>query len=372
MAQVHLRVPGQAHKETPETGMKAALHGGYAAVLTMPNTNPTVDSVATLALGREQVRPFEDEYGIQVFWSAAITKRLNSDELTSFEELTQSGVRAFTNDGLGVLSDQVMNDAFARLERLAVLPLLQHAEFLGHGGSLAPGSVQKQIGAKAYPPDPEWKMVERDLNVLRRHPGARYHVLHVSSRHTLDLVSQAKQEGLKVTAEVTPHHLFFNSEQIEPENKSFKMNPPIRSEEDRQALWTALADGTLDFVATDHAPHEPSMKSGTFDACAFGTIGMETTLGVLIDGLKKGLLTKERFVDVFSTRPGRFLRLPAEFGDFHVGERFHGILVDIDQPPAVVLADDFSSLSKNSCFVGHQLPGRLRRALHGDLIHTFH
>jgi dihydroorotase len=368
-AQVHLRVPGQSHKETPASGMKAVLRGGYAAVLTMPNTQPTIDSLGVLELGREQVAPFEREFGVQVFWSAAITKRLNSDDLTTFEDLAQAGVRAFTNDGLGVLSDQVMDEAFARLESVPV-PLLQHAEFLGHGGSLAPGLVQQQIGAKPYPPEPEWQMVERDLKMLRRHPRARYHVLHVSSRKTLDLVRAAKKEGLNVTAEVTPHHLFFNCEQINPENKSFKMNPPIRSEEDRRALWSALADGTLDFVATDHAPHEPMMKSGEFDACAFGTIGMETTLGVLIDGLRKGLISRERFVEVFSEKPARFLSLPAEFGDFHLGERFHGIFVDVDHPATPMYESDFSSLSKNSCFIGSALPGRLEMAFHGDRVHT--
>jgi dihydroorotase len=369
-AQVHLRVPGQAHKETAATGIKAALKGGYAAVLTMPNTQPTIDNVATLERAREEVAPYEREYGVKVFWSAAITKHLNSEFVTPFEDLVRSGVRAFTNDGLGVLSDHVMEEAFARLETLPV-PLLQHAEFLGHEGSLAPSSVQKNVGAKPYPSEPEWKMVERDINVLRKFPRAQYHVLHVSSRHTLDFVRAAKKEGLKVSAEVTPHHLFFNAEQIDPHNKSFKMNPPIRSEEDRLALWQALEDGTLDFVATDHAPHEETMKAGNFDSCAFGTIGVETTLGVLVDGLKKGHLTKKRFVEVFSKAPAKFLKLPAEFGAFQVGEVFHGILLDIEQGPTPVYADDFASLSKNSCFIGHELPGRLVSAFHNDLVHTF-
>jgi dihydroorotase len=294
---------------------------------------------------------------------------LNSDELTDFEALVQAGVRAFTNDGLGVLKDHVMDDAFARLERLQV-PLLQHAEFLGHGGSLAPSSVQRAVGAKPYPSDLEWKMVERDIQSLRKFPKARYHVLHVSSRHTLDFVRQAKSEGLRVTAEVTPHHLFFNSEQIDPNNKSFKMNPPIRSEEDRLALWAALADGTIDFVSTDHAPHEASMKNSSFDSCAFGTLGMETTLGVLIDGMRKGLINHERFVEVWAEKPARFLKLPEEHGDLKVGQRFHGILIDMEQAPVPLYADDFASLSKNSCFIGSSLPGRLRMAMHGELLHT--
>jgi dihydroorotase len=366
-AQTHLRVPGQAHKERPDTGLKAALKGGYSAVLTMPNTQPTIDSVEVLKKGQEEVRPFENEFGVHVFWSAAITKKLNSNDPTNFEELANAGVRAFTNDGLGVLSDGVMDQAFARLERTAI-PLLQHAEFLGHGGSMAPGSVQEKIGAKPYPDEPEWKMVERDLRELRKHPGARYHVLHVSSRKTLEFVRAAKAEGLHVTAEVTPHHLFFNTDTIDGNNTSFKMNPPIRSSADQEALWAALSAGDLDFVSTDHAPHEATMKSGGFDKVAFGTLGLETTLGVLIDGWKRGALTPQRFVEVWATRPAEFLRLPAGFGRWVLNAPFHGIWIDVKSAPRPYEEKDITSLSKNSCFVGSRLPGRLHGMFHEQRI----
>jgi dihydroorotase len=305
-----------------------------------------------------------------VFWSAAITHRLNSDDTTNFADLVKSGVRAFTNDGLGVNSDAVMDQAFAELEKLGV-PLLQHAEFLGHGGTLAPGSVQRQVGAAPYPAEPEWKMVERDLRELRKHPSARYHVLHVSSYKTLDLVKAAKKEGLKVTAEVTPHHLFFNSETIDPENKSFKMNPPIRGEEDQQALWKALASGDLDFVATDHAPHEELMKSGGFDKVAFGTIGLETTLPVLIQAWKKGVLTAQRLVEVWASKPAAFLRLPKGFGEFEPGAVFHAVWVDVEAPEHKYGDKDFSSLSKNSCFLGSSMPGKILGAFHEKNIYNF-
>ncbi len=362
-AQVHLRVPGQGHKETPKTGLLAALKGGYSAVLTMPNTQPTIDDLDTLRLGQSQVAEFERLYGVHVFWSAAITKRLNSEQVTSFEDLVREGVRAFTNDGLGVESDQVMAQAFQKLESLGV-PLLQHAEFLGHGGSLAPGPVQAKVGAKAYPDEPEWKMVERDIRELRKYPRSRYHVLHVSSRHTLKLVARAKEEGLNVTAEVSPHHLFFNCETIDPDNKSFKMNPPIRGPEDQAELWGALKNGTVDFVATDHAPHEELVKSSEFNQAAFGTIGLETTLPVLLYGLNRGLLDERRLVEVFATSPARFLRLPPQFGQFVIGEPFHGILVDVHSPPHLWKSGDFSSLSQNSCFIGSRLPGKIERAFH--------
>lgn len=369
-AQVHLRVPGQAHKETAATGLTATLKGGYAAILTMPNTQPTIDSVEVLEQGMNEVRPFEEDLGVSVFWSAAITKRLSSDEWTDYAGLVRAGVRAFTNDGLGVMSDEVMDQAFARLEDLNV-PLLQHAEFLGHGGSLAPGPVQAAVKASPYPDEPEWKMVERDLVELRKHPRARYHVLHVSSRHTLDYVRKARKEGLRVSAEVTPHHLFFNTETIDGGNTSFKMNPPIRAPEDQQALWKALADGGLDFVATDHAPHEAAMKNGAFDKVAFGTLGVETTLPVLIYGYKKGWLTPQRFVEVFATRPAEFLRLPPGFGRFTVGAAFHAVWVDVNAPATRYTEDSIASLSKNSCFVGAELPGRILGAFHENRAFSF-
>lgn len=369
-AQTHLRVPGQAHKELPQTGLLAALRGGYSAILTMPNTQPTIDSVSVLSMGQEQVKEFELEYGVKVFWSAAITLRLNSDDPTPYEELVKAGVRAFTNDGLGVASDQVMERAFKQLQDLGV-PLLQHAEFLGHGGTLAPGSVQARVGAAPYPDEPEWKMVERDLAELKKYKGARYHVLHVSSRKTLELVKQAKEQGLNVTCEVSPHHLFFNSETIDGENRSFKMNPPIRSSEDQAALWMGVAAGDVDFVATDHAPHESMMKAGHFDNAAFGTIGLETTLPVLIDGWKRGRLTAARLVEVFATKPAKFLRLPPGYGEFSPGEAFHAVWVDVNSPPHRYVENDFASLSKNSCFIGSDLPGRILGAFHEQKIFTF-
>lgn len=369
-AQVHLRVPGQGHKETPETGLKAALRGGYCALLTMPNTQPTIDSVEVLEQGRAEVRPYEQEFGVQVFWSAAITKKLNSDDWTDYQALAQAGVRAFTNDGLGVGSDHVMEEAFRRIENLN-LPLLQHAEFLGHGGSLAPGPVQEKVGAAPYPDEPEWKMVERDIRELKKHPQARYHVLHVSSRRTLDFVREGRKQGLLVSAEVSPHHLFFNTETIVADNNSFKMNPPIRSREDQMALWKALRDGDVDFVATDHAPHEDLMKTGGFDKVAFGTLGLETTLPVLIWGLNEGFLTPQRFVEVWATRPARFLGLPPGLGRFDLNAPFHAVWLDVKAPASVYTVDKISSLSKNSCFLGTRLPGQILGSFHEDRVFRF-
>ncbi len=369
-AQTHLRVPGQSHKETAETGLLAALKGGYSAILTMPNTNPTIDSVEVLEKGQSDVRACEEKFGIKVLWSAAITKSLNSTQLSDMDALVKAGVSAFTNDGLGVQDDESMEIAFSKLQFLNT-PLLQHAEFLGHGGSMAPGPVQKLINAKPYPAAPEWKMVERDLKILRKYPKARYHVLHVSSEKTIELVRQAKLDGLRVSAEVSPHHLFFNTETIDGKNLSFKMNPPIRSKSDQHALWQALVDGTIDFVATDHAPHEATKKEGTVDEVAFGTLGLETTLRVLLSGWKSGVLSSQRLIQIFSKRPAEFLSLQKGFGEFQTGREFHAAAVDTLAPARQFSVGELSSLSKNSCFLGSHLPGKMIGAFHGERIFEF-
>jgi dihydroorotase len=214
-------------------------------------------------------------------------------------------------------------------------------------------------------------MVERDLRELRKHPRARYHVLHVSSAKTVELVRAAKAEGLRVTAEVTPHHLYFNVETMDEANPAFKMNPPIRAAADQRALWAGLADGTIDFVATDHAPHEAGMKRGSYDDMAFGTLGLETTMNVLIWGYKQGMLTAGRLLEVWSTGPAEFLRLPRQFGKIELNAPFHAAWVDLDAPDHLYTEADISSLSKNSCFTGAKLPGRVRGAFHERRAFTF-
>jgi dihydroorotase len=369
-AQTHLRVPGQSQKETAETGLLAALKGGYSAILSMPNTSPTIDNVEVLQLGQNEVKPHEEKFGVKVLWSAAITKNLNSNQSTDYEVLVKAGVSAFTNDGLGVQDDESMHVAFSKLQTLNV-PILQHAEFLGHHGSMAPGPIQRKLNAKPYPEEPEWLMVERDLKILRQYPKARYHVLHISSAKTLDFVRAAKLEGLRVTAEVSPHHLFFNTDTIDFKNLAFKMNPPIRSKFDQEALWLALIDGTIDFVATDHAPHENSKKIGEIEEVAFGTLGLETTLRVLLSRWRSGALTTQRLIEVFSKKPAEFLSLPKGFGEFRNGYEFHGVVVETESPFRPFLIQEISSLSKNSCFIGADLPGRILGAFHGERIFEF-
>ncbi len=367
--QVHLRVPGQAQKETPGTGLLAALRGGIAAVLTMPNTKPVIDSEEVCEEAVLELQEAERLTGVKVLLSAAISRGLKGQEAVDYKALARWGVRAFTDDGLGVVDDEIMRAVFAASAETG-LPVLQHAEFPGHGGVLAAGPVQEAIHSPAYPAAAEADMVARDLKLLAEFPKARYHVLHVSARETLALVSEAKAKGLPVSCEVTPHHLWYCSQDILPGRSSFKMNPPLRHEEDRKALRQALRSGLIDFIATDHAPHEEEVKTENFKTAAFGTTGLETSLRVLLTLHAQGELTPERLVEVFSTAPAKFLGLGDEYGDIAVGRPLRAVLVDPKARRAVT-EDDLYSLSKNNCFLGTALNGELEAMFLADRYYDF-
>ncbi len=358
-AQVHLRVPGQSEKETPLSGLRAALKGGYAAILTMPNTKPVLDNAEILLQARDLVRDAEVKTGVEVLWSAAVTRGQEGKAMTDFVALTRAGAKAFTDDGKGVASDSIMEQAFRLLESVD-RPFLQHAETPGHGGILAPGPIQEILKVKSYSPEAEWSMVERDLRILRKYPKARYHVLHVSAKETVALIRDAKREGLRVSGEVSPHHLHFSSNDLDPAKTSFKMNPPIRSEDDRELLLAGLNDGTLDFVATDHAPHESGAKTN-FTNASFGTTGLETALWVLLDLYQRQSLSAPRLVEVFSTAPARFLGIETEYGRLQPGRKLNAVLINPNASPRKVCAADLESLSKNNCFLDRQLGGEIVR-----------
>jgi dihydroorotase len=368
--QVHMRTPGQWEKETPEAALRAALAGGVGAVLTMPNTRPILDNIEALALGRSQVARAEDLTGVRVLWSVAATLGQQGERVAPLEDLVKAGAVAVTDDGKGIAKDEVQREVFERLAQLGV-PFLQHAETLGAAGPLAPGPVAKRLGLTPYDESHEIDMVARDLALLRelkvknlavaedgKLQQVRYHLLHTSSARSIPLILQAKADGLRVTAEVSPHHLFFSSDDIDETNKSFKMNPPLRSPEDRLALRAALAKGEIDWVATDHAPHEAETKAKPFAQASFGTLGLETMLPVLLDLCAKGELTEARVVEVFAARPAEFLGIDEEFGDLKVGKKFRATVV-APREPWTVRALAHQSLSKNTCFDGTRLTGRV-------------
>ncbi len=358
--QAHLRVPGQSQKETAETGIKAALRGGYGALLTMPNTQPVIDTPEICDIAMKELKPWMDKLGVNVYLSAAMTVGQNGKMPVEGLSLKKWGVKALTDDGKGLASDELMEKLFQISEQTG-LPLLQHAEFPGHGGVLAPGSVQKKLGVKPYFADPEVEMVKRDIALLRKHPKAHYHVLHVSSAQTIELVAQAKKEGLPITCEVCPHHLLFTTEDIRENDSSFKMNPPLRSANDRKVLQQGLDEGIIDFVSTDHAPHEASLKTREFTSAAFGTTGLETALRALLFLESENLLSKKRVVETFSHRPAMFLKIENEISQLSKGDFFHAVIVENKSKATKIEKADLASLSSNNCFLEFAMPGKITR-----------
>jgi dihydroorotase len=355
--QVHMRVPGQTEKESPETSIMAAVAGGVGACLNMPNTRPVLDSVAVLRAGQKAIAPFTEKWGAHILFSGCVSLGQKGQSLAPLKELFEAGCVAFTDDGHGVATSELMHQAFEILSDLGA-PLLQHAEMPGAEGPLAPGPIQKKLGLKPYDEKLEVDMLARDLEILQKYPKARYHLLHISSRHCLPLLFEAKKRGLHVTCEVTPHHLYFSSEDITEDNKSFKMNPPIRSPEDRTQLAKGLADGTIDWMATDHAPHEFETKQKDFSEASFGTLGLETSFSVLLKMVQDKVLSPQRLVQVWSSKPAEFLGIQNEYGDIQVGRPFRAILVD-SLVSTEVQSHKFHSQSKNSCFEGEILPGAI-------------
>jgi dihydroorotase len=229
---------------------------------------------------------------------------------------------------------------------------------LGAEGPLAPGPLQRKLGLRPYEAKLETDMVARDLRVLEKYPKARYHLLHVSSKDSIPMMLSARQNGFRVTSEVTPHHLYFSSDDIVAENKSFKMNPPIRGVDDREVLQSALAKNEIDWMATDHAPHEVETKTKEFALASFGTVGLETSLQTLLWMVKVGKLTPKRLVQAWSTAPAKFLGIAEEFGEIQVGKPFRAVLVNLEHEEKIN-SQNFWGLSKNSCFEGVLLPGKI-------------
>lgn len=353
--QVHLRHPGQPQKETLEGGLESALYGGFDSIVTMPNTNPFLDSPEALEKAISTARAVSARYPVRVAFTASATKGMQGAEAAPIEALVRAGAVAITDDGWGVKSAAAQADVFAACARAGVL-FQQHAEVPGHKGVATASHFQRTENLPEYPRTAESEMVRRDLEILRRHQGARYHILHISTRETLAEIRRAKSEGLAVTAEVTPHHLFFSSDQIPPEtdpqSTAFKFNPPIFTAEDKAALREALRDGTIDCVSTDHAPHEAALKAQGWRMAPFGTRGLETALPALLSLVHLGELSLERLVEVFSTAPRRVL----DRADY---ARPTGWLF-VDPAASYRVGEaDLPGISQNSCFLGAALHGRI-------------
>jgi dihydroorotase len=351
---VHLRTPGREDEEDIDTGTRAAAAGGYCAILAMPNTDPVVDSAPVLRSLRERARA---EARIPTGFTASITVGMGGERLTEMAELSDAGAAAFTDDGLPVRSAGTMRQAL-RYQRLCgrVLALHEEDPTLSAGGAMHEGEVSAVLGLAGIPAASESTMVARDCE-LAAYEGGRIHVQHVSARATVEILERAKAAGVQVTAEASPHHLLLTDEAVRSLDTHFKMNPPLRSEDDRQALIEGLRAGVLDCVATDHAPHSREEKDEPFELAPMGVTGLETAFAAIhTDLVLPGVLDLGLLVE----------RMTAG------GEPF-GIVVPrlaVDAPANLCLVDldaewqvgeaGYESRSANCAFDGRRLRGRVR------------
>ena len=358
----HLREPGREDTETIETASRAGAKGGYTALIAMPNTNPAHDSVTVIEFVREQGR----KAGLlDVFPSGCITMGRQGEALAPLAELSAAGVRIFTDDGSGVQDPVLMGRAMQYAKSLGVT-MAQHCEVsaLTQGAVMNECGCSSDMGVPGWPAIAEEMMVQRDIE-MSRVTGASVHFLHLSTARSVDLVRDAKAEGLNVTAEVTPHHLSLTQELLTTFDPVYKVNPPLRSMKDIQALKVGLLDGTIDAVATDHAPHARRDKELTLDQAPPGMIGLETALGVVLSAVD---LDPVQIAAVMSRNPARIAQITEQHGhNIGVGDIAHLCVVDLD---ALWQVDPskMASKSRNTPFVGRQLRGMVRSTMyHGQI-----
>jgi dihydroorotase len=352
---VHLRTPGREDEETIGSGTAAAAAGGYCAILAMPNTEPVVDSAAVLGSLAETAQA---EAEVPVGFFAAITRNQGGAELTEMAELASAGAAAFTDDGHPVVAAGLMRRAL-QYGAVTGRRLALHCEelTLSKGGQMHEGSVSAELGFEGYPSVAESLMVERDL-ALAAYERQPLHLLHLSARESVEALSRAQVAGVAATGEVTPHHLCLTDEVVRSLDPNVKMNPPLRSAEDRAALVAALRDGTIGAVATDHAPHARHEKEVPFEAAPFGVTGLETAFSALYTHLvEPGLLKLETLLERMSAGPARAYGLDAP--RIAVGAPANLVLLDLKASRRVA-ESDFRSRSANSWLLGETVNGQVR------------
>ena len=359
---VHLREPGYGYKERIATGTMAAARGGYTTVSSMPNLNPVPDSVENLKAQQEII---DRDAKIEVLPYAAITIGRKGEELVDMASLVGK-VCAFSDDGSGVQVDGMMERAMTEAVKHDQL-IAAHCEVeeLLKGGYIHDGEYAKAHGHKGICSESEWEQVKRDIEIAER-LGCRYHVCHISTKETVQLVREAKARGVKVTCETGPHYLIFTDMDLE-EDARWKMNPPLRSAEDRAALVEGIKDGTIDMIATDHAPHSVEEKSRGLKDSAMGIVGLETAFAALNTHLvRKGVITMERLVELMSLNPRKVFRIA---GGLNEGDRADVVLLDTEKEWRVN-SEKFYSMGRISMFDGREMTGDVVMTLHrGEIVY---
>jgi dihydroorotase len=355
----HLREPGNEAAETVETGSRAAALGGYTAIIAMPNTNPAIDSVGVV----RQVRELGERAAlVDVHVAGAITVGRKGEQLAPLAEMAAAGVRLFTDDGAGVQSNRLMRHALEYASRLGIT-LAQHCEdaSLAEGGVMHEGAWSSRLGLPGQPSEAEEIMVARDIALCRR-TGAPVHFLHMSTLGSVELIRRAKAEGLPVTAEAAPHHFSLTDACLEHYDTVFKVHPPLRTDSDVAAVRAGLADGTIDAIATDHAPHTPETKERSMLEAPPGMLGLQTALSLAITELS---LPPKRIFELLSSGPARIAQITESQGEIGVGRPGNLCIVD---PMAswTVNPSKLASKSRNTPYAGRTVNGVVRHTVrHG-------
>jgi dihydroorotase len=354
---VHFREPGFEYKETIETGCESAAAGGFTTVAMMPNTDPVNDnrSVTELMISRSRAHG-----KVQALAIGAITKGLKGEILSDMGDLKEAGVIAFSDDGRPVMSSEVMRRAF-EYSRMFDLPLIQHSEILDltHGGCMNEGPISTELGLKGMPTEAEDIMVYRDIALLEK-TGGRLHVAHISSGEAVELVRRAKAKGLPVTCEVAPHHFILTDKSVRGYDTNTKMSPPLRAQSDIEAIKEGLRDGTIDIIATDHAPHDLADKQADYHNACFGIVGLETALPLSLRLVDEKILTLPQLIEKLTSRPAEIFKL--DQGTLGVGKQADVVIFDPNHDYKVEAAK-FKSKSKNSPFDGWPVKGRVQHTI---------
>ena len=359
---VHLREPGFGYKERIATGSMAAARGGYSTVCSMPNLNPVPDSVENLKVQQDII---DSDAKIEVLPYAAITIGRKGEELVDVAALHDK-VCAFSDDGSGVQVDGMMERAMTEaVKHDALIAAHCEVEELLKGGYIHDGEYARQHNHKGICSESEWEQVRRDIEIAER-VGCRYHVCHISTKETVELVRKAKARGVKVTCETGPHYLIFSDMDLQ-EDARWKMNPPIRTAEDRAALIEGIKDGTIDMIATDHAPHSVEEKSRGLKDSAMGIVGLETAFAALNTHLvRKGVITLEHLVKIMSENPRKVFRIE---GGIEVGQRADVVLLDVNREWRVD-SEKFFSMGKITMFDGREMTGDVVMTIHrGEVVY---
>ncbi len=352
---VHLREPGFSYKETIKSGTEACAHGGYTAVCSMPNLNPVPDSAENL---KKQLDIIEKDACINVYPYGSITVGQLGERLSAMEEMS-SNVIAFSDDGRGVQSDKMMEEAMLKAKKLGKM-IVAHCEVneLLNGGYIHDGDYAKAHGHRGICSESEWAQILRDIELVKK-TGCSYHVCHISTKESVDIIRKAKAEGVDITCETGPHYLVLSDKDLQEDGR-FKMNPPLRSEEDRLALIEGIKDGTIDMIATDHAPHSAEEKSRGLEKSAMGIVGIETAFPVLYTELVlKGIISVERLVELLAINPRKRFGIG---GGTDEGESADFTVIDLEEEYEIN-PEEFYSKGRATPFTGKKVRGKV--------LHTF-